>query len=225
MNINIKGHYIFKQGDNIILEGDNLITFHGESFLLNRCINDDFSPMKYIVLGNGNSIPLKTDTQLGNELIRKNASRQADLDDVSVVLSKSFTTAEIVGISEIGVANDKILISHDVFNEIDMSMLNNLIGTVEVEYSFKFSTATIRNGWTKLKNTLHTYYIYEPSNVLRLYEQNTGHGYTKVTNKSLVDNKECSYYYDTITKNLYVHTSKGESPENFDVIIESKFKN
>ena len=45
MNINIKGSYVFRQNGEIILRGNNLITFQGESFFLNRPINNNFNSL------------------------------------------------------------------------------------------------------------------------------------------------------------------------------------
>ena len=57
--MNLKGSYIFKQEDKIILEGNNLITLLGESFFMNRAVNQHFEPIKYIMLGSSNARPKK----------------------------------------------------------------------------------------------------------------------------------------------------------------------
>ena len=220
MMFNVKGKYKFLQDEVVILEGENLITFLGESFLLNRCINDEFNPMKYIVIGNGDSVPLKSDVKLGNELNRRTASRTANLVEKSIDLVASFTASEIVGVSEIGVANDEILISHDVFKEIESRNLINPVGSVEVIYSFQYSTATIREGWSEYDENI--YQIYEPSNIILVYENLTKNGYVKVNNIDECKLKSSSYYYDVSMQVLFVHTSDGNHPESLEIIIQSK---
>lgn len=226
MRFNITGKYLFKQDGKIIKEGYNLITFLGESFFINRCINDQLNPIQSIVLGNATSIPLRTDKQLGNETIRKVCMKTPDLENKCIKLQASFTASEIVGTTEIGVVTDKLLISHDVFEKIDESLLVNLIGTVEVEYTFQLSTSTIRKGWLKVNDTetqsfRYTYRIYEPSYVTGVTE-NTSTGYRKVASKELVEQENCSYYYDVFTQNLYIHTLNNSDPNNEEILIETK---
>ena len=202
------------------MEGENLITFLGESFLMNRCINDDYKPMKYIVMGNGESVPLKTDKQLGNELSRKLASRKANLTEKAVDLKASFTASEVMGSTEIGVANDEILISHDVFEEIDSDTLINPIGEVEVTYSFQFSTATIRIGW--VNDGKGVYHIYEPSNIIMVYENTTKNGYRRVASEEECRSVEYSYFYNALKQVLYIHTGNNQSVDTLELIIQSK---
>ena len=47
----------------------NLITLLGESFLMNRLINDRLQPIQYIALGKGTARPQKKDTRLGKQTI------------------------------------------------------------------------------------------------------------------------------------------------------------
>ena len=219
--INVKGKYKICQNNQIIREGENLITQLGEGFFLNRCVNNETNPMKYIVIGNGDTVPLKTDDRLGNELVRKTASATANLNEISVDLICSFSASEIMGVSEIGVANDKILISHDVFNEIDSDALINPVGEVQVTYSFQFSTATIRQGWVEVENS-NIYRIYEPSNIIMVYENTTKNGYVKVDSEEICNSTSSSYYYNRDIQVLYVHTSNGNHPDTMDLIIHSR---
>ena len=219
----IKGKYKICQDNIIIYEGENLITSSGEWFFLNRCINNDYTPMKYIVMGNGESVPLKTDERLGNLLTKKTASRIANLKEKAVDLKASFTASEVIGTTEIGVMNtDNVLISHDVFKEIKSENLTNPIGAVEITYSFQFSTATMREGWINtLVNNQKVYYIYEPSNIIGVYENITKNGYKKVPSTAECASLECSYYYDVNDKLLYVHTTGKANPDSLELIIQS----
>lgn len=238
IGINIKGTYIIKQEDTIILQGENLITVQGEWFFLNRCINNSYNPIKYIVIGNGQSPPMKTGTELGNETLRRICTKEADLDNKCIRLKGSFTSSEIVGTTEIGVcclnSNDTpILISHDVFTKIDNTLLTNLSGSVEIEYLFQFSTSTIRTGWTQVttQGFHNTYYLYEPNEVNGVIQDNV-HGYKNVKTKEAVEKNNGSYFYDTVTQNLYINTVKkdtssttentsSDNPNNHIILIQT----
>lgn len=204
MILDIKGHYRFKQDNKIILEGNNLITFYGEIFLLNRCINNNFNPLEYIVLGNARNTPLKTDIKLGNETVRQSCSKEADINTNSIILRNSFTAEDMIGITEIGVATDKFLVSHDVFEKIDNTIITNLLGTVEVEYIFTFNTSTVKSNWTPSTQYKNVYYTYEPSYVNNVIQDNI-HGYTRMDTVERLEEYGASYYYDTNTRNLYIH--------------------
>lgn len=226
MSINIKGSYIFRQNGKIIFEGDNLITFQGESFFLNRPLNENFNTMKYIVLGNGRNRPRKMDTKLGNETSRKECVRQADLDTKRMVLTCSFTTSEVLGVSEIGVANDNILISHDVFEKITDSSLTSSIGDIEVEYSFQLSTSAIRSGWTKKTDDdygeYNIYYIDEPNEIIGVLEDNTHCGYRKVNSVNELLTNTGAYYYDRGLNKLYIRNSRNTDPNVDTIIVQTK---
>lgn len=226
----MKGVYVFKQNNEVLLKGENLITFYGESFFLNRCINDTYNPIQYIAIGNAESIPLRSDTVLGNETLRKTCVKEADLKEKAVKLTCSFTASDIVGTTEIGVyCSNKdrtpVLISHDNFERIEDNLLNNLSGTVEVEYTFFFSTSTTRTGWIKLNEYENVYYLYEPSNVRGVIEDDVN-GYTSRLDISGVENNPASYYYDSkSTRNLYIHTVDGNDPNNRKILIQTNEDN
>ena len=78
MKLDVTGKYKIKipittmfMNTTAVISGENLITLFGESFFMNRCINDEFNPIKYIALGNASNNPKKTDMKLGNETNRK----------------------------------------------------------------------------------------------------------------------------------------------------------
>ena len=77
--MNIHGSYIIRAGDKVI-RGNNLITLLGESFFMNRAINNEFSPIKYIVFGNSSIKAKKTDYVLGNETVRKRCVCEVNLE-------------------------------------------------------------------------------------------------------------------------------------------------
>lgn len=219
VNLGIYGTYKFIQDGTVIYEGHNIITFYGLVYFLNRCINNDINPIEYIALGNGETAPSKSDISLGNELIRTTCTSEADIENNLIQLKTSFEAKDLEGVTEIGVFNDKTLISHDTFNEISMDMLTNPIGSIEVEYNYHFTTATIRQGWTLIGKSI--YWIYEPNNVIGVYEESNGNGYHKVKSKEEVINRTGSYYYDNNQQNLYIHISTENINAN-DILIQTK---
>ena len=240
MKIDIKGSYKFKthnkQGEEVILfTGENLITFFGESFFLNRPINNEFNTMKYIVLGNASNRPRKMDSALGNETIRKECIRQADLDYKRILLTCNFTTQEIIGTSEIGVANDTILISHDVYEKIKAADLTNSVGEITVEYAFQLSTSSIRTGWTQKldEGTVDTddykpytqyniYYIDEPNEVIGVFEDNTQCGYRKVNSVDTLRDVYGAYFYNRSLNRLYIRNTRNNNPDNDTILVQTK---
>ncbi len=227
----IKGSYTF----NIPLQGmflnkiikithNNIITLLGESFFLNRAINEEFTPIQYICIGNSSNLPRKNDLKLGNETLRKKCTRIVDLDKRQIVLSANFTAKELLGTTEIGVANDSILISHDVYNKDDIEdLLKPEIGDITIDYFIEISSGAIRNSeWTQATNYENIFYIIETNTVVGVIEDNTLSGYRRVKNIDEVANVKGSYYHDTDTHNLYVHTTNDSNPENEEIIIQTR---
>lgn len=226
--MNIKGSYTF----NIPLQGmflnellqvhkSNIITLLGESFFLHRAIDDEYGQIQYICLGNSSNTPQKTDLQLGNETIRKKCAKTVDLDKRQIVLSASFSAKEIIGTTEIGVANDEILITHDAYNKNDIDdLLTPTIGDITIDYYIEISTGAVhnRNVWAPAPNKSNVYYIRELNNVVGIFEDNTGNGYVRV-DESKLENTRGAFYYDINTRNLYVHTVDNTNPCDEELII------
>ena len=213
MNINIKGSYVFRQNGQVILKGTNLITFYGESFFLNRPINNNFNTMKYVLLGNGLNQPRKMNNKLGNETLRKE------------LLKLNLSASEVIGTSEIGVANDDILISHDVYERIHSSDLNSSVGEIEVEYSFQLSTSGIRSDWKHLTSSYENsniYYVVEPNEIIGVLEDNTNCGYRKTNSLDELATYLGAYYYDRGLGQLYIRTSRNTDPVNDTIIVQTK---
>jgi hypothetical protein len=202
--ININGKYQIKQEDHIIYEDHNLITFYGLIYFLNRCVNEEYSTIKYIALGNSNVPPSKNNIQLGNEIIRKTCTTDVDLEEYKIVLNTSFEAKDIVGVSEIGVFTNELLISQDTFQEITGDMLINPVGSVEIEYTYSITTSTSRTNWKPITGK-SIYWIYEPDTVVGVNEENTGNGYRKTNSMEELETINGSYYYNSTVKNLYVN--------------------
>ena len=218
----IKGSYIFKQKDKIILEGNNLITLLGESFFMNRAVNQHFEPIKYIMLGSSNARPKKNDVGLGNLTVKKQVASSVDLNNKRIILEATFEAGEVLGTCEIGVANDDVLISHDIYEKMTSSFLEDSIGEVDVTYTFEFTTGSIRKDFNKVANKNYTYWIAEPALVVGVTEKDTNSGLRVVSSIEDVESTVGSYYYSIQTKNLYIHTTRNSNPNLENIIIETK---
>ena len=84
--LHIKGHYRFMQNGKMLFENDNILTTLGESFFLNRAINNQFEPIQYIVLGTGSIRPKKSDVSLGNMTVKKRVATSVDLKNKKIIL-------------------------------------------------------------------------------------------------------------------------------------------
>lgn len=218
----IHGKYVFKQQDKIILEGNNLITLLGESFFMNRVVNQHFEPIKYIMLGSSNARPKKSDISLGNLTVKKQVTSSVDLINKKIILKATFEAGEVLGTCEIGVANDDILISHDIYEKMSSSFLEDSIGEVDVTYSFELTTGSIRKDFNKVADKDYTYWIAEPSLVVGVTEKDTNCGLRYVDSIDDVEDTVGSYYYSISTKNLYIHTTRSSNPNLENIIIETK---
>ena len=197
----------------------NIITLFGESFFLNRCINDAFNPISYIVVGTSTNIPSKDDISLGNETNRCKCRCEADLNKKALILTGKFKAKEILGTSEIGVANDKILISHDSYPKFNDESLIGFSGDVNVEYCFQFTTGYEKNDFTP-SVTEGVYYIHEENPVVGVIEGGDS-GYRKVSNLQELQGVHGAYYYDYDSKNLYINPINGDSL-NREIIIQTR---
>jgi len=236
MRFNVQGSYTFKipittmfLNTKLLIKGTNIITQRGESFFMNRCLNDYFNPIEEIVIGTGINIPQKSDEKLGNETARSTVITNVDLNNKQLILKTSFTSNEIKGATEIGVITknrdkEEVLISRDVFteNQLNNEFLNGITSQIEIEYIFQFSTSHLQADWTPHPSYAKVYYVHEPSTVTAVYENTTGSGYKKVYSEAEVRNDEATFYYDPITNNLYVRTSKSSNPNNEELIVQTK---
>lgn len=213
MNLNVNGVYSFIipiqtmfLNTELRITNHNIITEFGESFFLHRCIDDYFEPIQYLLLGNGTLYPSRRDLKLSNQRYRKKCVCNADTKLKQVVLTASFTVEQLLESTEIGVStlnrnNDEVLISHDVFNEIDAQVVSGVTGDISVEYIYQFTTSFQKNNWTLFDETNSIYYAYEKSKVVSVFENNVGYHEVDSLDK-LVDSG--LFYHDSETKNLYI---------------------
>lgn len=205
ITIPVQGMFL---NEEISFTNHNLITQFGESFFLNRWINDAFNPIEYIAIGNGTNTPQKVDLSLGNETSRRRCICEADLDYKRLILKANFKAEDMLGTTEIGVFNNQIMISHDTYEKIDDTFLAGAIGEVNVEYIFQLSTGTIRRGWQEASGRNNVFYIPEKNNVVGVFESRTGSGYRRLTSLADLNNIKGGYYYDSESQNLYIRPTR-----------------
>lgn len=229
MNFGVMGVYTFHinfcnmfMNETLKITNTNLITLKGKSFFLHRWVDNNFEPLKYIVLGKGTARPLYTDDSLGSETCRKICDTRVSPKDNVLEVSCNFTAGEVVDTCEIGVANDKLLISHDLYETLSADVIGDLSSNIYLTYNFYISPGGVRNHWSYseiYKN--HIYYIYEPVKVLGVLEFNTKSGYIRKNSvEDLKTNKGC-YYYDSKSRNLYIRTSDDSNPNNKEIIVQN----
>lgn len=210
----------------IEIHNHNLITLLGESFLMNRLINDKLQPIDSICLGKGTARPQKKDRRLGKQTIRKPCSTTVDLENKQLILSCDLEAKEIKDTTEIGVVTvDDILITHDLYEAITSDILGSGTSTVHLEYTLLFSTGGIRSQWKTSTTANNILYTYEPNKVISVLEQNTGSGYKKVNALSNLTNTNGAFYYDITSKNLYIRTTRNNTLANIDemeIIVQTK---
>ena len=222
--MNIHGHYTIQCGNNII-RGNNIITTLGESFFLNRACNNEFEPIKYIVFGNSSIPANKQDVSLGNETVRKKCVSEVNLNNKQIVLYCSCTAAEILGVSEIGVANDSILISHDIFDVINDEFITDNIDSVEITYTFDLNIASQRTNWQyyteadTVSEQNNIYYVVEEHKVTGVIEKDSNSGYRGVKSIESLKSVTGAYYYESISNTLFIRTTKNDDPNNYKILV------
>lgn len=229
--MNIIGSYTIKQKDKIIVQKKNLITTLGESFFMNRAINNEFAPVEYIVLGTSPFRAKKSDISLGNETFRKKAITEIDWNLKQIQLTCSCELSEVVNTTEIGTSNGAVLISHDTYPKITLEDLGEEVDSVEITYIFDFSSSAIRKGWQyytqadegNVQNNI--YYIIEEDSVLRVHEnilKTFQSGYHSVRTLEELKTRQGAYYYDVYSKTLFIRTLTLENPNNLNIAITTE---
>ena len=208
------------------IKRSNLITLLGESFLMNRLINDRLQPIQYIALGKGTARPQKKDTRLGKQTIQKPCQSTADLINKQLILACDFESKEIKDTSEIGViTQDDILITHDLYETITSDILGTSNSSVYLEYIILFTTGGVRSQWKTSTLRNDVLYTYEPNKVINVIENNTNSGYVRVNSLQNLSSKNGAYYYDISSKNLYIRTTRNNTLNNIsdmEIIVQTK---
>lgn len=226
--INVKGEYCFKIhlqtmfiNEILKIKRSNLITLRGEAFFMNRWLNEEFEPIKYICLGKGTASPRKSDEKLAMQTVQKACKTDVDLVNKRVVCSCDFTASEIQDTTEIGVKTgcDR-LISHDSYAKILSSIFDSVTTTVHLDYYFKVGTGSVRGNWKVSNSQNNIYRVYEPNTVIGVIENNTNSGYVRKTSVNALT--PGSYYYNKNTKDLYIRNTSNSDPNNDEIIVQTK---
>ena len=233
MRLTVRGEYTFTiplqtmfLNEQLEITNHNLITLLGESFLMNRLTNDKLQPISYIALGKGTNQPQKKDTILGKQTIQKPCQSTVDLNQKTLTLSCDFEAKEIRNTTEIGVlTQDNILITHDIYETITSTLLGNSTSNVYLEYQLIFTTGGIRSNWKQSTLSNKILYTYEPNKVINIIENNTSSGYKRVDALNDLTTTNGAYYYDIVSKNLYIRTTKDNTINNIsdmEIIVQTK---
>ena len=222
----IQGHYTI-QHKNKVYHSKNLITLLGESFFLNRAINTQLKPIHYIVLGNSSIKANKTDTNLGNETIRKQCIKTVDLTKKQILLNADFTVSEVENTSEIGVHTGDILITHDIY-DLPSGFLDDSMDKVKITYIIQLNSLSKRTDFKyyssadTVSDTYNIYYTTEPNTVIGVTEENTHSGYHSVDSINTLKTKTGAYYYDYDNQTLFIRTTGANTPDKYDITIQTE---
>lgn len=227
--MNVNGIYTFKipittMFINTILEvhGHNIITIPGEAFFLYRCISNDLiNELGTVAIGNGTAPPKRTDRRLGNETARKKATTTVNPSTKQIVLNCNFTAEEIQDTTEIGVLTTNkeggdVLISHDIYNQIDSSVIAGVTGNIVIEYIYQFTTSFQKTNWAVYDEAKNIYYSYEENKIIRVFENSDG--YKKVGSLNELELIEGAFYQDLEDKFLYIKPLSDLSTS--DIIVQ-----
>lgn len=216
----MRGEYVIKTNKKTYI-GHNLITLLGESLFLNRCVNNEFKPIEYIVLGNSSVPAKKSDLTLGNETVRKKAVTSVDLANKRLIFTAQFPVSEVMNTTEIGVSTENVLISHDTYL-LDKDFLDDTIDTVEITYYLELTTSARKTNWELYNAENHIYYTIEENTVVGVIEEDSQSGYHSLKNLDSLKNHAGAYYYDNQSKALYIRTTKDDNPQNYTITIQTK---
>ena len=206
--MNVKGTYEFTipvqtmfLDEKLVISGENIVTQMGECFLMNRWVNSNEDVIQYIVLGKGTKRPTKNDLDLAVETVRKPISYEVQAKRNCLEISANFTGEEVIGTTEI--TRDAIV--------------NDLTSSVNLTYRLNLMSGSYRNGWKQSDG--YIYYIYEPVQVLGVYEANTDSGYTK--KDSLEEMGPGTYYFNWKSRTLYVWTTRNSDPNYEEIVVDT----
>ena len=203
-----------------------MITILGESYLMNRMINDKLQPIRYLALGKGTTPPQKKDKRLSKETIRKPCNTQADVEHQKLIISAEFEAKELLDTTEIGlITNDDILITHDIYEALTHDIIGNDTSTIHLEYNLEYSVGGVRSNWKTSTLANNVLYTYEPNKVTNVIENNTASGYVRVNDLSDLLTTTGAYYYDINSKNLYIRTTQSNTVQNInemEIIVQTR---
>jgi hypothetical protein len=193
-----------------------MITFKGESLLMNNLFQENNEYIKYLAVGDDNATPMYTNTSLNNEITRSEATISYDPNQKALLISADFNISIVENACEIGVfTNKNDLITHDIFNELP----TGYDSTIHLEYQINLQSFIKVLNWKQSRYD-NVYVSLVENTVEAVYEKSTNAGYTPQTNVEDVAKKLASFYYDNNSKQLYINTSNNKlKPTDLDVHI------
>lgn len=195
-----------------------MITTLGRSLLMNRSVNDIMKPVRYMALGKGTNTPSRQDLKLGKETVRKEVDYDIDIDNNMIVFKATFTAAEVLNTTEIGLFNEEdILVSRDVYQTITDEILEDTTSSINMEYNVHFDTGAVHSKWQTSTLSSDILYKYEANPVIGVRELNTNTGYIRANSlQEMQGIAKARYFYDVTTKNLYIKTSNLDTLSTID---------
>ena len=195
-----------------------MITTLGRSLLMNRAVNDIMTPITYLALGKGTNNPSRQDLKLGKETIRKLTDYTVDIENNVLIFEASFTAKEVLNTTEIGLfTEDDVLVSRDVYDTVTDDILEDTTSAINMEYRIHFDTAGVHKKWSTSTTANDILYRFENNPVIGVREINTDTGYLKVDSlEDLDDLSKAGYFYDVVSRNLYVKTSDCDQINTID---------
>lgn len=195
-----------------------MITTLGRSLLMNRSVNDIMKPVRYMALGKGTNNPSRQDLKLGKETVRKAVDYNIDIDNNMIVFKATFTAAEVLNTTEIGLFNEEdILVSRDVYQTITDEILEDTTSSINMEYNVHFDTGAVHSKWQTSTLASDILYKYETNPVIGVRELNTNTGYIRANSlQEMQGMAKARYFYDVTTKNLYIKTSNLDTLSTID---------
>ena len=207
-NYNITGEYWIFQDEKLILHEHNLITSEGENYFLQKAINSRSDVITELWIGTGAVTPNKSiaTTDITN---KKSSAVNKKVEDNQIILSTSFDAATINNTTQIAiVTDDEKLISYNLHDPISIVADS----TITIVYAYSLSTGEKITTWKQFSSSTVTFYITDNTEVIAVTEADTGIGYKKAVTESEVETTKGSYYWNSIEKKLYIHTSDDLSP-------------
>lgn len=192
-----------------------MITLKGESILMNNLFKETRNYIKYLAVGDDDTTPNYSNTSLNNEISRTEATIKYATSSKAVVVSGDFDVDKIENACEIGVITSQgDLLSHDLFN----SLPSGYDSTIHLEYRLSLDALHKVISW-KTTRYSNVYVCIENDTVVTVYEKSTNAGYTPMSSIDNVVNTQASFYYDSGSRQLFIHTSNDLDPANLDIHI------
>ena len=196
-----------------------MITMKGESVLMNNLFKETKNLIKYIAVGDDDTTPEYTNTNLNNEILRTPANMKYSNNLKALIVSADFNISDLENACEIGlITNQGDLISHDLFQGVP----GGYESTIHLEYNLHLEPFQQVQSWKKTQY-IDVYLCLIQDTVEAVYEKTTDAGYTPQTTLKQVLETVSSFYYDTNTHQLYIHPSTSDvNPTELNIHVKTR---